>query len=53
MQGTTIGAIKGDTRSLDYSSCEIRFVGYVLMAVGHDFPQSVFYVNVDISPSNP
>ena len=25
--GTTIGVIKGDTRSLDYSSHEVRFGG--------------------------
>ena len=27
MQGTTIGAINGDTRSLDYSSFEFRASG--------------------------
>ena len=27
IQGTTIGVIKGDTRSLDYSSCGFQFGG--------------------------
>ena len=30
MGGTTIGAIKGDTRSLDYSSCHVTFIGKAL-----------------------